>query len=248
MNKPYAVLAFVTGALLGVSVTGTVLRIKYMKDLEREIDSVIEEFSKQPRVIFKDKKEESAGGFDMSIKSGSVLDLTDKNSLHPSIFSEDENKEMREEITGFYYSPENEKSGKLYNIHGEEIIVNEDGVCEEEFDEDELPPLTEEDIFVYEEPRCVSPEEFAALIGDDYDICNWTLYQGSDGSKILADDNDELVDLEQRLATVGYAINIGEYEEDIAHICNDRLRCVIEITEDLRNYSDVMKAMPYLNQ
>lgn len=188
MNKPYAVLAFVTGALLGVSVTGTVLRIKYMKDLEREIDSVIEEFSKQPRVIFKDK------------------------------------------------------------IRGEEIIVNEDGVCEEEFDEDELPPLTEEDIFVYEEPRCVSPEEFAALIEDDYDICNWTLYQGSDGSKILADDNDEMVDLEQRLATVGYAINIGEYEEDIAHICNDRLRCVIEITEDLRNYSDVMKAMPYLNQ
>lgn len=216
MNKPYAVLAFVTGALLGVSVTGTVLRIKYMKDLEREIDSVIEEFSKQPRVIFKDKVEE-------------VLD--DINTSK-----------------GFYYSPENEKSGKLYNIRGEEIIVNKDGVCEEEFDEDELPPLTEEDIFVYEEPRCVSPEEFAALIEDDYDICNWTLYQGSDGSKILADDNDEIVDLEQRLATVGYAINIGEYEEDIAHICNDRLRCVIEITEDLRNYSDVLKAMPYLNQ
>ena len=230
MNKPYAVLAFVTGALLGVSVTGTVLRIKYMKDLEREIDSVIEEFSKQPRVIFKDKKEEP-------IDCG-IVDLTVDSKKSEELGT----------IQGFYYSPENEKSGKLYNIRGEEIIVNEDGVCEEEFDEDELPPLTEEDIFVYEEPRCVSPEEFAALIGDDYDICNWTLYQGSDGSKILADDNDEMVDLEQRLATVGYAINIGEYEEDIAHICNDRLRCVIEITEDLRNYSDVMKAMPYLNQ
>ena len=230
MNKPYAVLAFVTGALLGVSVTRTVLRIKYMKDLEREIDSVIEEFSKQPRVIFKDKKEES-------VDCG-VVDLTVDSKKSEELGT----------IPGFYYSPENEKSGKLYNIRGEEIIVNEDGVCEEEFDVDELPPLTEEDIFVYEEPRCVSPEEFAALIGDDYDICNWTLYQGSDGSKILADDNDELVDLEQRLATVGNAINIGEYEEDIAHICNDRLRCVIEITEDLRNYSDVMKAMPYLNQ
>ena len=235
MNKPYAVLAFVTGALLGVSVTGTVLRIKYMKDLEREIDSVIEEFSKQPRVIFKDKKEESV------VKAEVVEVVEQEQSVEEVLDDIDTSK-------GFYYSPENEKSGKLYNIHGEEIIVNEDGVCEEEFDEDELPPLTEEDIFVYEEPRCVSPEEFAALIGDDYDICNWTLYQGSDGSKILADDNDELVDLEQRLATVGYAINIGEYEEDIAHICNDRLRCVIEITEDLRNYSDVLKAMPYLNR
>lgn len=235
MNKPYAVLAFVTGALLGVSVTGTVLRIKYMKDLEREIDSVIEEFSKQPRVIFKDKKEESV------VKAEVVEVVEQEQSVEEVLDDIDTSK-------GFYYSPENEKSGKLYNIRGEEIIVNEDGVCEEEFDEDELPPLTEEDIFVYEEPRCVSPEEFAALIEDDYDICNWTLYQGSDGSKILADDNDELVDLEQRLATVGYAINIGEYEEDIAHICNDRLRCVIEITEDLRNYSDVLKAMPYLNQ
>ena len=228
MNKPYAVLAFVTGALLGVSVTGTVLRIKYMKDLEREIDSVIEEFSKQPRVIFKDKAE--------------VVEVVEQEQSVEEVLDDIDTSK------GFYYSPENEKSGKLYNIRGEEIIVNEDGVCEEEFDEDELPPLTEEDIFVYEEPRCVSPEEFAALIGDDYDICNWTLYQGSDGSKILADDNDEIVDLEQRLATVGYAINIGEYEEDIAHICNDRLRCVIEITEDLRNYSDVVKAMPYLNQ
>ena len=235
MNKPYAVLAFVTGALLGVSVTGTVLRIKYMKDLEREIDSVIEEFSKQPRVIFKDKKEES-------VAKAEVVEVVEQEQSMEEVLDDIHTSK------GFYYSPENEKPGKLYNIRGEEIILNEDGVCEEEFDEDELPPLTEEDIFVYEEPRCVSPEEFAALIGDDYDICNWTLYQGSDGSKILADDNDELVDLEQRLATVGYAINIGEYEEDIAHICNDRLRCVIEITEDLRNYSDVLKAMPYLNQ
>lgn len=235
MNKPYAVLAFVTGALLGVSVTGTVLRIKYMKDLEREIDSVIEEFSKQPRVIFKDKKEES-------VVKAEVVEVVEQEQSMEEVLDDIHTSK------GFYYSPENEKPVKLYNIHGDEIIVNEDGVCEEEFDEDELPPLTEEDIFVYEEPRCVSPEEFAALIGDDYDICNWTLYQGSDGSKILADDNDEMVDLEQRLATVGYAINIGEYEEDIAHICNDRLRCVIEITEDLRNYSDVLKAMPYLNQ
>ncbi len=235
MNKPYAVLAFVTGALLGVSVTGTVLRIKYMKDLEREIDSVIEEFSKQPRVIFKDKKEE------LVVKAEDV-ELLEQAKIMDEVLGDIHTSK------GFYYSPENEKPVKLYNIRGEEIIVNEDGVCEEEFDEDELPPLTEEDIFVYEEPRCVSPEEFAALIEDGYDICNWSLYQGSDGSKILTDDNDEMVDLEQRLATVGYAINIGEYEEDIAHICNDRLRCVIEITEDLRNYSDVMKAMPYLNQ
>ena len=231
-NNIQGLLMFATGALLGASVAATVLHYKYQKDLEREVDSVIEEFSKNPRVIFKDKKDE----INIDIKAEDVAAFN--QSLADVAV-----------VAGFYYNPENETRypGKLVNIHGDEIFVNEDGVYEEEY-EDELPPITEEDVFIYEEPRCVSPEEFAALIEDDYDICNWTLYQGSDGSKILADDNDELVDLEQRLATVGYAINIGEYEEDIAHICNDRLRCVIEITEDLRNYADVMKAMPYLNQ
>ena len=100
---------------------------------------------------------------------------------------------------------------------------------------------------MYEEPRAISPSECEELVEDGYETCYWTLYQGSDGSKILTDDNDEPVDQTQRLATVGTAINMGEYEKDIAYVCNDRLRCVIEITEDLRNYADVMKAMPFIN-
>lgn len=228
-NNVQGLLMFATGALLGASVVGTLLHYKYQQDLEREVDSVIEEFSKSPRVIFKDKNEES---------------------------KTKEKADDVEVVEGFYFSPEHEKpvdrtgAKKLYNIHGDEIYVNEDGVCEEYFDDEELPPITEEDVFVYEEtePRAVSPEEFAELIEDGYDICYWSLYQGSNDSKILTDDNDELVDNEQRIATVGTTINIGEYEKDVAYICNDRLRCVIEITEDLRNYSDVMKAMPYLNQ
>ena len=94
MNKPYAVLAFVTGALLGVSVTGTVLRIKYMKDLEREIDSVIEEFSKQPRVIFKDKKEE------LVIKAEDV-ELLEQAKIMDKVLGDIHTSK------GFYYSPEN---------------------------------------------------------------------------------------------------------------------------------------------
>ena len=220
-NNIQGLLMFATGALLGASVAATVLHYKYQKDLEREVDSVIEEFSKNPRVIFKDKKEEDVAAVNKSFE------------------------EARTKSEGFYYSPENEK--KLYDIHGDEIFINEDGVCEEEY-EDERPPIIEEDVFVYEEPRAVTPEEFAELIEDGYDISYWSLYQGSNGSKLLTDDNDELVDAEQKAATVGNTIKIGEYEKDVAYICNDRLRCVIEITEDLRNYADVMKAMPYLNQ
>lgn len=227
-NNIQGLLMFATGALLGASVAATVLHYKYQKDLEREVDSVIEEFSKNPRVIFKDKKDET----NIDIKAEDVATI---NQALADVHV----------VEGFYYSPENEK--KLTNIHGDEIFINEDGVCEEEY-EDELPPITEEDIFVYEEPRAVTPEEFAELIEDGYDISYWSLYQGSNGSKLLTDDNDELVDAEQKAATVGNAIKIGEYEKDVAYICNDRLRCVIEITEDLRNYADVMKAMPYLNQ
>lgn len=231
-NNIQGLLMFATGALLGASVAATVLRYKYQKDLEREVDSVIEEFSKNPRVIFKDKKDD----VNVDVKAKDV-EAINQSVSDVAI------------AAGFYYSPENEpkSTGKLINIHGEEIYLNEDGVCEEEY-EDEFPPLTEDDIFVYEEPRAVTPEEFAELIEDGYDISYWSLYQGSNGSKLLTDDNDELVDAEQKAATVGNAIKIGEYEKDVAYICNDRLRCVIEITEDLRNYADVMKAMPYLNQ
>lgn len=236
-NNIQGLLMFATGALLGASVAATVLHYKYQKDLEREVDSVIEEFSKNPRVIFKDKKDE----VNVDVKAEDVATVNQAlDDIHV--------------VEGFYFSPENECADnttgvkKLYNIHGDEIYVNEDGVCEEMYDGDELPPLTEEDVFVYEEPRAIDPEEFAALIEDGYDISYWSLYQGSNGVKILTDDNDEMVDAEQKNATVGNAINIGEYEKDVAYVCNDRLRCVIEITEDLRNYADVMKAMPYLNQ
>jgi len=231
MTNTQGLVLFATGILLGSSVAATVMNIKYQKDLEREVDSVILSFSESPRVIFKEKKEDVSDVATATIKTG---------------LAEQAVTNAKEDVTGFYYSPENEKIKKIFNIHGEELIINEDGVCEEEY-EDVLPPLTEDDVFVYEEPRAISPSECEELVEDGYETCYWTLYQGSDGSKILTDDNDEPVDQTQRLATVGTAINMGEYEKDIAYVCNDRLRCVIEITEDLRNYADVMKAMPFIN-
>ena len=232
MTNTQGLVLFATGILLGSSVAATVMHIKYQKDLEREVDSVILSFSESPRVIFKEKKEES---------TSNVTEATINTGLAEQAISD-----AKEAVTGFYYSPENEPAKKIYNVHGEELIINEDGVCEEEY-EDVLPPLTEDDVFVYEEPRSISPSECEDLVEDGYETCYWTLYQGADGSKILTDDNDEPVDQTQRLATVGTAINMGEYERDIAYVCNDRLRCVIEITEDLRNYADVMKAMPFIN-
>jgi len=232
MNKPYAILAFVTGALLGVSVTGTILKIKYAKDLEREVDSVIESFSAAPRVIFKDKN-------DLSETKESEVDPTPKLTLV--------NDEGIDVAKGFYYSPENDEQfkprvKKYYDEHGNELVVDE------EEDEDGFPVLTEEDVLVYSDPYPISPDEFAQLIEDGYSVSNWTLYNGSYG-KVLADDNDEIVTQGQLETTIGKGLeHMGEYEEDIAFVANDRLRCVIEITEDLRNYSDVVKAMPFIAQ
>jgi len=242
MNAPYAILAFVTGALLGVSVTGTILKIKYAKDLEREVDSVIESFSAAPRVIFKDKKDEVEEHVESSTVSGDAPKLSLVN---------DEGTDIAQ---GFYYSPENDADKfkpqvkKYYDVHGNELVVNDDGVYEEEYEE-ELPELTEDDAFAYEEPYSISPDEVEPLIEEGYSVLNWTVYQGCDDSKLVADENDELVDHAEIERTIGVGVEcLGEYEPDIAHICNDRLRCVIELTEDLRNYSDIMKAMPFINQ
>lgn len=83
-----------------------------------------------------------------------------------------------------------------------------------------------------ERPYVIRPEELGDL--DGYEVINLTHY--ADG--ILADDNDDKMDDDEIADVVGadYAEHIGEYEDDVVHIRNDKLKCDYEIVFDLRNY------------
>ena len=84
------------------------------------------------------------------------------------------------------------------------------------------------------DPVTIPPDEF----GEDEDYDTEYLNYYNDG--VLADDCD--IPIEDVDAVVGLDSleQFGEWEDDIVHVRNDRLRTYYEITQDARNYSDVV--------
>lgn len=89
-------------------------------------------------------------------------------------------------------------------------------------------------------PQVIPPEEFGDIEG--YEEISLTYY----ADKVLADEDDEIVDDVEE--TVGFdSLNhFGEYENDSVHVRNDRLKCYYEILLDQRTYSEVLKTKPRL--
>ena len=91
----------------------------------------------------------------------------------------------------------------------------------------------EKDESMDNEPYVISPDDYGE--NDNYTQISLIYYAGD---RVLADDNDEIIeDIE---GTVGedFAEHFGEYEDDSVFIRNDRLRCDYEILRDNRAFSD----------
>lgn len=117
--------------------------------------------------------------------------------------------------------------------------INPDPVLNEE----EEPEQKENEVVEHDpnKPYVVSPEEFGEK---GYTVISLSYY--ADG--VLADEDDHVV--EDVDAVIGYESleHFGEYENDSVHVRNDRLRCDYEILIDLREYSEVISAKPYLTE
>jgi len=88
-------------------------------------------------------------------------------------------------------------------------------------------------------PYTISPDEFGE--NEDYDTISLMYY----ADKILADEDDEIV---QDIADkIGYEslTTFGEYEDDAVFVRNDTLKCDYEILLDQRTYSDVTDRKPH---
>lgn len=109
--------------------------------------------------------------------------------------------------------------------------------------EEEEPEQKENEVVEHDpnKPYVVSPEEFGEK---GYTVISLSYY--ADG--VLADEDDHVV--EDVDAVIGYESleHFGEYENDSVHVRNDRLRCDYEILIDLREYSEVISAKPYLTE
>lgn len=103
----------------------------------------------------------------------------------------------------------------------------------------DVEPEKEEQKVVSDMPYVISPDEFGEF--DEYEKVSLSYY----ADKILADENDEIVeDVED---TVGFdsLSHFGEYEDDSVFVRNDARKCDYEILLDQRNYSDVIKKSPH---
>jgi hypothetical protein len=89
-------------------------------------------------------------------------------------------------------------------------------------------------------PYVISPDEFGEI--DEY--ATETLYYYQD--KVLADDQDNIIEDADNVIGVGSLNHFGEYEDDSVFVRNDREETDYEILLDPREYyADVVKSSPH---
>ena len=107
-------------------------------------------------------------------------------------------------------------------------LINKEGYSENDGDVDQDENEDEDEDKVG--PYVITPEEFCE--NEDYEVDCLTHY--ADG--YLVDDNGDVIeDVEELL---GDAISeMGKYEDDAIHVCDDDRKCYYEILEDMQKFS-----------
>ncbi len=88
-------------------------------------------------------------------------------------------------------------------------------------------------------PYVISPDEFGEV--DEY--ATETLYYYKD--KVLADDQDNIIEDADNVIGIGSLTHFGEYEDDSVFVRNDREETDYEILLHPEKYSDVIKSRPH---
>ena len=192
MSKVTPLVTFVLGAAVGSAVSWYILKDKYEKLAQEEIDSVKEVYSRRGR---EERVENAINKIEIS-KTGEEED--------PKLINEKLINDVADILNKNNYT----------NLEVQELI-------------DEA-----------EKPYVISPDEFGELY--DYENISLTYY----ADKVLADDNDELVEDVDDVVGFESLSHFGEYEPDSVFVRNDRLKADYEILMDHRNYRDVRKARP----
>lgn len=125
------------------------------------------------------------------------------------------------------------------------------GYREDEQEKPEPETIKEEPILVLEKaevvtnpkrPYVVPPDEYGTF--DNFETISLTFY----ADHILADDDDRQISQDEIERTVGSdsLTHFGEYEEDSVFVRNEGLKCDYEILLSQKEYSEVLKDKPYL--
>lgn len=201
---------FVTGLVIGSVITYVVVKDKFEKIAQEEIDSVKEVFGRRVEKEADKKVEKIAEKEVEKIRK----EYNDYSSLTKNYTSYSENK------------PEE---------NNEEDEVEEDD-CAQVEDEDGVEIFEVERASNSDRPYVIDPWDFGGE--DGYDTITLNYY--ADGVLTDDDNNvieDEEID---DIVGKDFAEHFGEYEKDCVCVRNDRLKTDYEICRDLIEYSTLL--------
>lgn len=156
---------------------------------------------------------------------GQGEDISEKDEEDPELRAKAE--EAKEKPSVSEYAARLQKHG--YVNYSDPASIDND--VEEEESEQE-----EEDMVDVDKPYVIAPEES----GNGYNIVSLTYY----ADKVLADENDELIEDVEELVGFESLTHFGEYEDDSVYVRNDRLGIDYEILLDQRTYAEARKGRP----
>ena len=84
-----------------------------------------------------------------------------------------------------------------------------------------------------DKPYVIPPEEYGDF--DDYERINLLCF----ADNVVTDEDYELVDDVDDVIGLDSLNHFGDYEDDVVHVRNDRLKCDYEVLADPRKYSDI---------
>lgn len=210
------VLMFAAGAAIGSAVTWKVVKTKYERIVQEEIDSVKEAFG-----IKIANSSDDEGTLDENVKDSfhqinwsELEDLNEEDDEEEDEDDEDEDERERNEqeylrdygrLIDHYTTNNNEKGGA-------EIMAKE--------------------------PYVISPYDFGEI--DEYHKIELTYYE--DG--VLEDDEYNIVNDVDELIGPKALMTFGEYEEDAVFVRNERLHTDFQILKDPRTYKEARSVGP----
>lgn len=221
MNKKVInILMLTVGAAIGSAVTWKVVKTKYERIAQEEIDSVKDEYNKLMSLM---KKEIEAC---RKITGPSQNENEGLEESEDDYYPDDDDRDFTDheremidyyKLTSKYRTPEDGDNDAEYDKEGEEG------------ESDEAPYVNG--------PYVISPEEFGGIPGFNVQPLDYF----ADG--ILADGWGVELDIDETVGEESLK-HFGEYADDVVHVRNERTEIDYEVTRDPRTYDEAVRANP----
>lgn len=221
-NKLFSAIMFTVGAAIGSAVTWKVIKTKYERIAQDEIDSVKSEHLRLMQKM-RQKLSESAT-YEGPQDADADEDVDDE--CYPDDDERDFTASERAQIEYYKMTTRYRSSDDADN---EQKETDEEG-GKWDLDEDEVPYING--------PYVITPEEFSSSPpGYNAQALNYF----TDG--VLADDWGVKLDLDEIIGEDAID-HFGEYVDDIVYIRNERLEIDYEVTKDPRTYDEAVRTNP----